>query len=169
MDSGMKPWGADCHLFVCKEEHRRGRISFPLRQPSQLPSDPLCGECCNLMYRRIAKTAPLTSSYQPQLCVSSGNSTPSHSLWWMMSVVWNIFFWNWETSLIQKSPPAPSLCLILYKKGKGGFHGSFVKIPIPLYAALSKFAIYNISMMPCLFGTYCTYWWIAEKSKMLNE
>lgn len=83
MDSGMKPRGADCPLIVHKEKHRWGRIYL---------WDLVCGECCNLIYRRRADPAPAASSYQPQLCVSSSNLTPSHSLWWLMSTVWKYLF-----------------------------------------------------------------------------
>ena len=105
MDSGLKPKGADCPLFVHKDEHRRGRIYL---------SDLMCGKCCNLIYRRRADPASVASSFHPQLCVSSINCTPSHSLCWLMSTEWKYFFETEKAPLVQEPlPPLPG-CVSFY-------------------------------------------------------
>lgn len=148
MDSGMKPRGADCPLFVPIEEHRRGRIYL---------SDLVCGECCNIIYRRRADPAPVASSYQPQLCVSSSNLTPSHSLWWLMSTVWKYLFLKLK-SFSHTGATACSLPVsyTVYEKAREWLSSHCPWSPhcLPVFPEIE---IHSILAKPCLFGTYCTY------------
>lgn len=147
-------------LFTKRSTEEAGYI-FLWQPPLHLPSDLVCGERSILIHRRRADPASVASSYQPQLCVSSGNSTPSHSLWWLMSTVWKYLFVKLRSfSRTQTTTPALCLCLILYKKGT---IVAFQTVPIPLQ---SEF--YHILAKPCLFGTYYTYRWTAVKRDMLN-
>ncbi|KAI9542687.1 hypothetical protein NQZ68_017698 [Dissostichus eleginoides] len=79
--AGMRPLVG---LLLClqglPEARKRQDISFSRSHPSNCPQT-LCVGNADISYiERRADPASVASSLQPQLCVSSGNSAPSHSL-----------------------------------------------------------------------------------------